>query len=221
MNQQGEISNNVQALIDHLHDDGVVAGQEEGKKIISDAESRAQWIIEQAKQQASDILDEAKSEAKFINESAHSALQLAVRDLMFNVKEQLQNHLASQLQSLIEQELADRSFMIDLLHEAIEQQWFSHENVKLLIPSKILDLSALSELGDSAEQDPLLPAIRRLAKSALNHGIILENQSGKNGIDISLNEGKVQIVTDDKTLADWLLQFVHPRFRALIDGVIR
>jgi len=221
MSQTGDISNNVQALIDHLHDDGVIAGQEEGKKIISDAESRAQWIIEQAKQQATEILNEANAEAKFINESAHSALQLAVRDLIFNVKEQLQNHLASQLQLLIEQELADRSFMIELLHEAIEQQWFNHKNVKLLIPSKILDLGDLSDLGDSAEQDPLLPAIRRLTESALKHGITLEDQNGKNGIDISLNDGKVQIITDDKTLSDWLLQFVHPRFRALIDGVIR
>ena len=221
MSNHENISNNVQSLIDHLHEDGVVAGQEAGKKVISEAEKRATWIIDQAKQQAEDILNEAKEEARFINESAQSALHLAVRDLMFSMKEQLQNHLSSQLQQLIEEQLADREFMMDLLHEAIEQQWFNQHKVKMLIPKNILDLSSIDELGDQAENDPLLPAIRRLTKSALNKGIELKTQSDQVGIKIQLDGGKIEITTDDQTLGDWLLEFVHPRFRALIDGVIR
>lgn len=221
MSRQDNISDNVQSLIDHLHEDGVVAGQEAGKQIIEDAEKRAEWIITQAEQQAQDLLDSAQTDAKFINESAHAALKLAARDVVFSLKEQLQNHLASQLQKLIGEQMANRAFMVDLLHEAIEQQWFNEQKVTLLIPKNILDVSSIDELGKQAEDDPLLPAIRRLTKSALKKGISLSNFEGSNGIHIKLANDKVEIVTNDQTLSEWLLQFVHPRFRALIDGVIR
>jgi len=221
MNQPNEISSNVQALIDQLHDEGVVAGQTEGQKIIADAESRAQWIIDQAKKEAEEIRQAAQKEAQFIEHSAHSALQLAARDLMLSIKEQLQHHLANQLQSLVAQQLAERDFMIALLQEAVEQQWFAHQGVKFLLPERILDVTDISDLGNQAEDDPLLPAIRKLTESALQQGITLETRKGLSGLHIQYAEGKVEIVTDAESLAQWLLQFVHPRFRALIDGVIR
>ncbi len=221
MNQANNISSNVQALIDQLHYEGVVAGQTQGQKIISDAESRAQWIIDQAKKEAEKIRSDAQQEAQFIKQAAHSALELAARDLLLSIKEQLQQHLANQLENLIAQQLAERDFMVTLLQEAIEQQWFAHQGVKFLIPERILDINDLTEPDNQTEPDPLLPAIRKLTERAVQQGIELETRQGQTGLRVQFANGKVEIITDAESLANWLLQFVHPRFRALIDGVIR
>ena len=53
----GESSHGIQALIDTLRQDGVTAGEEEGKRIVSEAETRAEWIIQQAEQEAGQIFE--------------------------------------------------------------------------------------------------------------------------------------------------------------------
>ena len=214
------ISENVQALIDKIHKNGVVKGQNESKKIVDDADNRAQWIIQQAQEQADVILQKAREEASFIEKSAQSALQLAARDLLFDVKEQLQDQLGQTLQDLISQQLANREFMLTLLQEAIQNQWFNSDDVSILLPQKILDISQISELDNASTSDPLLPAVKRILKLAIDRGVTLTNHHS-NGITIKLRSEKVEISTDEHTLTQWLLQFVHPRFRALIDGVIR
>mgnify|MGYP002700791796 CR=1 FL=1 len=69
-------SKGVQSLIDRLHEDGVNQGRGAGKKIVAEAESRAEWILQQANEEAQRIRDEASKDAQFIRDSGDGALEL-------------------------------------------------------------------------------------------------------------------------------------------------
>ena len=70
-------SRGVQELIDQIREKGVNAGEEEGTRIVQDAEQRAQWIVEQAKEQADEVRAKAEQDAGFTRSAGNESLELA------------------------------------------------------------------------------------------------------------------------------------------------
>lgn len=108
-------SSGVDALIERLRNDGVVAGQIEAENIIHDAHKRAEWIISEAQSNAQQIVDKAKADASEIDHATQDALKLATRDAMLKLRDMLLGTFSEEVGRVVGTQMADREFMAKLI----------------------------------------------------------------------------------------------------------
>lgn len=82
-------SSGVEALIDRLRNEGVVAGQEKAEDLVLNAQKRAAWIIEEAELEADTLLQQARKQAEDIEAAGQDALQQAARDAFLKLRDTL------------------------------------------------------------------------------------------------------------------------------------
>lgn len=225
-------SKGVQSLIDRLHEDGVNQGRGAGKKIVAEAESRAEWILQQAHDEAQRIRDEALKEARFIKESGSGALEMAYRDIFISLKNNLLDQFSSRIQSVVSIALSDEDLLKSMILEisssiATKSGDFNagaldNENtVSLLLPKEIIGLEDLRENPDELKDSPLLAFIAEQTNYMLEKGVEIGGGSHhESGVVVRTNNGDVELELTDKALSRLLLQHLQPRFRALIEGIV-
>lgn len=214
-NPNKPVSSGVQELIDRLRQEGVTQGRDDGEKIVDDAEHRAQWLISQAKEEAGQIIEKAKQDADFLRHSGREALQLAQRDALLNLKEQLGQQFAVQLQRILSNQLQDVNLIRDLVLEIAGTTRRDNEAVTLLLPQDAMDTSK----EKNQAQDPLTELVRNQTEQLLAAGVTLEVGSQR-GLRLVLDDGQVQVDLNEQTLADLLLKHLQPRFRTLLEGLV-
>ena len=214
----------IQALIDSLRNEGVDEGRARGTKIVEDAESRAEWMIQQAREEAADIVQKARKEAGYITQAGEEALHLAFRDIKLKLKDLLSQEFALQLKSLIQLKLSDPDTLTHLLLEltAVHDESVSR-NVTVYLPEKAKSLADVRQDPSSLSQGPLAELISDLSRQMLEKGIRLElGQHHTAGVLIKLQgEEGVTIDYTDNAINEMLLHHLHPRFRAILEGLVR
>ena len=229
-------SQGVQSLIDRLHDDGVNQGKFAGKKIVAEAESRAEWILQQAEEEAIRIRDVAEKEARFITESGAGALEMAYRDIFISLKNNLLDQFSSRIQSVVSIALSDedllKSMILEISNGVVTDAKGSEKSegdadndvdvdVELLLPKEIIGLEDLRKNPNQLKDSPLLAFIATQTMLMLENGVTIgAGDHHESGIVVRMNKGEVELELTDKALSRLLLQHLQPRFRALIEGIV-
>ena len=227
-------SQGVQSLIDRLHDDGVNQGKSAGKKIVAEAESRAEWILQQAEEEAIRIRDVAEKEARFITESGAGALEMAYRDIFISLKNNLLDQFSSRIQSVVSIALSDegllKSMILEISNGVVTDAKGSEKpegdadndvDVELLLPKEIIGLEDLRKNPNQLKDSPLLAFIATQTMLMLENGVTIgAGDHHESGIVVRMNKGEVELELTDKALSRLLLQHLQPRFRALIEGIV-
>ena len=229
-------SQGVQSLIDRLHDDGVNQGKSAGKKIVAEAESRAEWILQQAEGEAIRIRDVAEKEARFITESGAGALEMAYRDIFISLKNNLLDQFSSRIQSVVSIALSDedllKSMILEISNGVVTDAKGSEKpegdadndvdvDVELLLPKEIIGLEDLRKNPNQLKDSPLLAFIATQTMLMLENGVTIgAGDHHESGIVVRMNKGEVELELTDKALSRLLLQHLQPRFRALIEGIV-
>jgi len=78
-------------LIDKIKNDGVKSAEESAKSIISEAENKASQIILNAEKKAKDLQESSKRDAEITKQSSTDAVKQASRDLVIDLKKEIQN----------------------------------------------------------------------------------------------------------------------------------
>lgn len=216
------VSSGVEQLIAQLRDEGVRKGQEDAAEIVNDAHAQAERILQQARNQAESIGDEAYQESERMRTAIREELQVAFRNTVVELKEMLARAFANDLRRLVSDAMVDKRFLEEMILELASRTRSENalEREKRL---QILTPSALpGSVPAAGEEDAVQQLVAALAGKLLREGVTFATRDDPNqGIKIRLVDKEMEVDMTDKMVANLLLEFLQPRFRAILEGLVR
>ncbi len=219
------VSSGVEALIQRLRDEGVESGRAQAEKIVVDAETRAGWILKQAEEDAGRIRKQAREEAERLQRSGREALNAAARDALLTMKAQLNQRFAGEVRRLVGGETRKKELLEKMILEVVgqaRQDADRAEAAQVLLPREVIGLEELSRHPEELEKGELTQFVRLINGKLLREGVTLgvaEEEDG--GLRVQLTDEGVVLDLSDKAIAEVLLQHLQPRFRALLEGIVK
>ena len=225
------ISSGIDALVARLHDDGVKAGQDEANKLKEAARRDAARIRKQAESEAAEILENARRQTETEHRAAEEALQVAFRDMVLDMKNQLLLRLSDIFKQRVQDSMADQQLIEQMIVEAVGRltgKQISAEagQTRVLVAEELLDIAAIRDNPQQATSGPLADIAFHLRDELLASGVEvmparLKNSSGENVLRIELNDGQLAMDINAETVSQLLMSYLQPRFQAILEGVIR
>jgi V/A-type H+/Na+-transporting ATPase subunit E len=222
-----KVSSGVEALIQRLRDDGVAAGQAQAQVKLQEAEAQSAHILADARAQAQQIIADAKSEAAKITQGGEDALRIAMRDIVLHLKMQLSELVSERVQHLIGVQLAQETFLQTLIialagRVRIDEQLEQNATMQILLPRQLIGLEELRRNPLELTQGSLSHFIVNVAADVLRDGVTFaEADDSQPGIRLYLADREVQIDMTDASISAMLLEHLQPRFRALLEGMVK
>lgn len=215
----------VEALVERLREEGVAAGRQQAQAIVADAERRADWLVRQAQEEAERLRNQAREEAERFRRAGEDALRVAARDGVLELSAALGRSFAEQVHWLVSHQLRDDDFLRRLIIEVAGRarpQLEAAARVEVLLPREVVGLDELRRRPEELKEGSLSHFVLAVAGQVLRDGVsfTVSDQPGR-GIQIRLVEEDVEIDLSDRTVADLLLRHLQPRFRAILEGVVR
>ncbi len=207
-------SSGVQELVQRLREEGVAAGRREGEEIVAAARAEAARILADARREAEELVRASHAAIETEREAARAALDLAARDAVLQLREQLEVAFVRRLQSLVAASLREPEILTELAVDVLRQVVAagpSAERAQLLV-------------AEPWAQDPQAAAAidalaATLSRDLFQGGVdLVPGQHSGAGVRIHLADRGVELAVTDETLAALLLERLLPRFRALFEG---
>ena len=223
--QKNRASSGIEALIDQLKDQGVQKGRDEAAQILKDAQAEAKLLLKQAQDEAEQLKTKAKREAAQRQQAGEDALKMAARDLLLDVKESLARSFTDQVERLIKQQMDSQEFMQRMILELVgrvrdQSEINAADQVEVLLPAQFIGLDELRRNASEYKEGRLSQFVQSLSADLLREGVSFNSHQGE-GIRVRLLDKEVEVDLTDKAIAQLLLLHLQPRFRALLEGVIR
>lgn len=222
-----KVSSGVEALIEKLRNDGVEAGKSEANAIIEQAEADAAKIMEDAQEKAGKIVADARAEAQRLQKGGEDALNIAMRDIVLKLKAKLGETVSERVRQLISKELQQEDFLKDLILEVAskarkDSAMDEAGNAKVLLPRNLIGLEELREHPLELQEGSLSHFVLNVASDVLREGVTFgEAEDGKHGLRIYLEDRDIQIDLSDERITEILLEHLQPRFRAILEGMVK
>lgn len=220
-------SSGVEALIERLRDEGVAEGRSLADKLIAEARHEAERIQAEAKAEAEVILRQARAEAEMTRNAGEEALRTAMRDTVLKMKGHLSTRFSDEVKRLVSAEMAQEAFLEQLILEVAGRAQRDAgleraERIEILLPEDVVGLEELRRHPEKLREGSLSHFVLSVANGLLRDGVELRSSDRlEGGIRISLQGGEIQVdLTPDK-VAEVLLEHLHPRFRAILEGTVK
>ncbi len=217
----------VDELIARLRQQGIDAGLEEGQARLAEAEAKAQQMIQAAKDQAEQIVANANKEAQHIRQGGHEALAIAMRDIILKLKAKLADTVGEKVQHLLAHQLDQEAFLQKLILEVAgrarrDAKLDDQSEMIVLLPESLIGLDDLRNNPLELKEGTLSHFILSVAADVLRDGVeFAQAGQGSSGIVIYLKDQDVQIDLTDERLTQVLLEHLQPRFRAILEGMVK
>jgi V/A-type H+-transporting ATPase subunit E len=220
-------SSGVDALIARLREEGVSAGRSEAERIIGDAQSQANRILDKAQREARERLDAAHKEADAYRAAGEEALRTAMRDMVLDMKAALMEKFSSDVRRLVSHHLEDPTLMRQMILEVAGRARASAameegENLEILLPEKAVGVEELRRNPAELKKGRLTGLVFGLTGDMLRDGVTFSaSDEVQGGIRIHMVDKDITLDLTDQAVADFLLQHLQPRFRAVFEGVVK
>ncbi|MGK7912779.1 MAG: hypothetical protein AB4050_15095 [Synechococcus sp.] len=220
-----EVSAGVQALIDRLKQQGIEAGKSEAELVVSDAQARAKLILEQARQQADEMVAKAQGEVDTLKKSGQEALTIAARDTILGLKSKLTQQFTGEVKRIVGEETQKEELLQRLILEVagrVREEVTGSETTEVLLPQRVVGLEELSRNPEELEEGTLTYFVRLVGRDLLREGVnfrVADDTEG--GLRLRLVDSEVVLDLSDSAIAETLLEHLQPRFRALLEGMVR
>ncbi len=220
-------SSGVEALIDRLKSEGVAAGQKKAEDIVLDAQKRAEWLIQEAEEEARQLKEDARREADRILATGKDALQLAARDALIKLRDTLLNSFSQEVTRVVGQKMRDPAFLDQLIlalaGKVREKTGLDQSrSVAVQLPEDVMGVDELKKNPEELQQGALSHYTASLAADMLREGVRFEISGDLGGgLFVRLENEEMQIDFSDETVAALLLEHIQPRFRALLQGIVK
>ena len=201
------MTNKILELTEKIYNEGVVKAKIAAGQIISEAKKEASEIIKSAKKQELEILEQAKIQAAEFKKNTNSEIQLAARQFMSKLKQQISNLVTvTQVEPPVKEAFKDDEFIKNIILTLI-QNWDSQKpeefKLNILLPEK--DEKEFSEFFEAK------------AISALNKGIDIQFDSKTNeGFKIGPKDGSYIISFSDKDFENYFKGYIKDRTKKLL-----
>lgn len=220
-------SSGVEQLIERLREQAVVAGQAKAEDIVADAQKRAAWLIGEAEEEAKNIVRKAQAEADALKNAGIDALNLAARDALLKLRDTLLGSFSQEVGRVVGEQMADPDFMQQLILALAGQVRAKagldgQAEMALLLPETIVGIEELRKNPEALRQGVLSQSSAAIAGDLLRKGVSFEVGEGvKAGLKIKLAASGMEIDFTDQAVAELLLQHLQPRFRAMLQGIVK
>ena len=229
MNEQHSkaTSSGVENLIQRLRDQGVDAGQKRAEKIVLDAQKRAEWIIEEAELEAKLLLEKAKKQSDALRVSGEDALKLATRDALLKLRDTLLGSFSTEVQRVVGQKMDQEVFLERLILQLAgkvreELDLDIKENISLFLPNNPVGVDELKNNPDELKVGTLTHFTAAIAADMLRKGVSIKvSDDVSGGLSVRLKDDDMVVDFTDETLSALLLEHLQPRFRTLLQGIVR
>ena len=226
-NKERQVSSGVESLIQRLKKEGVEQGREEAEKIRNEAIEQAQKIIRGAKSEAEVIVQNARDEAKKLETSGKESLHIAARDTILDMKSMLMQRFTSDMQRLVSAEMKQKDLIQRIILEIVRRTRQDvgirdDEDMEVILPRDVVGLEDLRRKPDKFEEDTLTQFVRSLTGDILREGIHFKvSDDSAGGIRVRLTERNIEIDINEESVSAILLEHLQPRFRALLEGIVK
>ena len=219
------VASGVEELIARLRDEGVNKGRAQAEQIVQDAQARADLLVKEAQQEAERIVNQAQEEAENLKRAGHEALKLAFRDTNLALKTQLNQQFTGKIQRLVGAETEKPELLQKLLLEVasrVKEEVAQAQQVEVLLPRKVAGLAELSRNSAEREQEILTHFVKLISQDLLREGVsfgVAKDNQG--GLRLRLVDRQVVLDLSERAIAETLLEHLQPRFRALLEGIVK
>ncbi|NOC45135.1 MULTISPECIES: hypothetical protein [unclassified Ruegeria] len=225
MAQDRTIAHGVDALIDKLRNDGVAAGQAEAEKLRADAKAEAARIVAEAKREADELKKKARTETDNYRAAGEEALNTAMRDAVLTMKAGLTDRFRADVERLVTKEMSDPELLRQMILEVVGRAGEGanlNGRVSVVLPARVATQEDIKQNADDIQSGKLTKYVLGLTAKMLRENIELHAADDvQEGIRVRAEDQGVVLDLTDKAVASLLMEHLQPRFRAVLEGVIR
>lgn len=222
-----EPSHGVDALIAKLRDEGVSAGRGEAEKIVAEAKANAKKIVDKANAEAKKHLEASRKEAASYQSAGEEAIKTAMRDTILDMKSRLMQRFSSDVKRLVSESLKDeellRNVILEVAGRARERlEATGAEQLEVILPEKVVGLDELRSDADELQKGKLTQFVLGLSDDILREGVTFSASDDiESGIQIRMVKDDITLNLTDEAIAELLLLHLQPRFRAILEGIVK
>lgn len=222
-----KLSSGVDELIAKLRDEGVSAGRAEADSIVGDARARAQKILDKANADARERIEAARKESDAYRAAGEAALKTAMRDTVLDMKTALMERFSSDLKRLVSHQMQDPEVLKQMILEVAGRTRADGEvgdadELEVLLPEEVVGLEELRVNPEELRKGRLTKFVLGLTGEMLREGVAFSgSQDIAAGIQIQLKDKDITLDLTEKAVAALLLQHLQPRFRAILEGIVK
>ena len=220
-------SQGIDALIDRLREQGVSAGREEAEKIIAEAKARAKQMVDQAKEEARKHIEASHKEADAFQSAGVAAIQMAMRDAILEMKAHLMQRFSSDVKRLVSRSLQDEALLRQMILEVAGRARDSVDaagasRLDVVVPAQVVGLDELRNNPDELRQGRLTHFVLGLSDEILREGVTFSaSDEIESGVRIHMVDKDISLDLTDEAIAALLLEHLQPRFRAILEGIVK
>ncbi|MCU0838899.1 MAG: hypothetical protein MUE49_09280 [Rhodospirillales bacterium] len=217
----------IETLIARLRDEGVAEGRAEADRLIAEANARARSIMTAAETEAAAKLATARREIDAHRRAGEDALRAAARDTVLDLKEQLLHKFAKDVKKTVGNALRDEAMLkrmvVEIVGRAREEGKIDRSSeVRVLLPRSAVGLDDLRRRPEELGEGSLTQFVAGIAADMLREGISFDRADDTaEGIRVVLEDRGITVDLSDAAIANALLIHLQPRFRALLEGLVK
>ncbi|NOD30021.1 hypothetical protein [Ruegeria atlantica] len=219
------IAHGVDALIDKLRNDGVAAGQAEAEKLRAEAKAEAARIVAEAKREADELKKKARTETDNYRAAGEEALNTAMRDAVLTMKAGLTDRFKADVERLVTKEMSDPELLRQMILEVVGRAGEGanlNGRASVVLPARVATQEDIKQNADDIQSGKLTKYVLGLTAKMLRESIELHAADDvQEGIRVRAEDQGVVLDLTDKAVASLLMEHLQPRFRAVLEGVIR
>ncbi|HRY24976.1 MAG: hypothetical protein H6852_09980 [Geminicoccaceae bacterium] len=222
-----QTASGIETLIARLRDEGVSEGRAEAERLIAEANARARAIMEAAEAEAAAKLAAARREIDAHRRAGQDALQAAARDTVLDLKEQLVRKLATDVEKTVGDAFRDESMLERMILQVVgrareEAKVESSGEVRVLLPRSAVGLDELRRRPEELREGSLSHFVAGIAADMLREGVTFDRaEDAAEGLRIVLEDRGITLDLSDAAVASALMVHLQPRFRALLEGLVK
>ncbi|MEL7173206.1 MAG: hypothetical protein AAFU72_10520 [Pseudomonadota bacterium] len=217
----------IEALIARLRQEGVDEGRAEAEHVTAEARERARALIEAAEAEAKQTLASARAEAAKLQTGGEEALRVAMRDAVLELKQGLATRFAEQVRGVIsgaarDEEMLKRMVLAVAARAREEAGMDDDAALEIALPRSVVGLDDLRRKPEELREGSLTHFAAAAAAEMLREGVAFSRaDDDADGIRVKLEDSGIVVDLTDKAVAEVILRHLQPRFRALLENVVR
>ncbi len=221
------VASGVEALIDRLRDEGVAAGRSRADDLINAAETEARQRLAAAEAEAARLVADARAEAARTRDAAEDALRLAARDAVLDLKHTLTVRFAGEIGRLVSEQTTDlelvRRLIVTIAARAGEELAIADDAaMEVILPRDAVGLEELRRRPQELNDGELTRLVLAVTGDVLRAGVTLRAAADdRGGITVRLIGQGITLDLTDQAVAAVLMDHLQPRFRALLEGIVK
>ena len=219
------ISSGVDALIARLRDEGVSSGRSEAERILNEARAEAKRIVDKANAEAKEHLETSRKEADAYRAAGQEALKTAMRDTVLDMKSTLMQRFSADVKRLVSHQLQDPEVLKRMILEVagrVRADAGDEDELEIVLPEAVAGLEELRSNPEELRKGPLTKFVFGLTGEMLREGVTFSpSDDMETGIRIHVPERGIALDLTDEAVAALLLQHLQPRFRAILEGIVK